>query len=639
MKWQITIPVTFLFVAAIAAGVSAQMADYGDLPDTFPTKPAAGGPYHTDVSHEWIGYVAGGTTLEAAPKQIDMDEDDGAMGIAIEPVFQGGIFQTRGRVYVPVTTDSDPAVRYLNVAADLDNSGNFQTYSTFTGMQYEWVVCNLPILFRNDTKVVTSDFVLLQPLAAPVCMRATLTTVPIAPVDYGANGWDGGGPSGGFGRGETEDVCPPPPVVTYDDDNWEGVFFPPPNEPPQQYDEPNWPTPSRPYIDPPGGGQPPIVKGPDVPLNNPDPPVTTEPPRFDQPDPGPIVVADNPAIYGMPDIKQGKNECVPTATANSISWLMDEAEIEGEGANSDEVNRNLQEKLKTAMGTTAAEGTKISPDKPEECNFLKGKAAADLPQAVKDRLVTKTKTNPSFNDICNAVSEGKDVEIVLGKYTGPNPPAEGAIQGHMVTVVGCVVHPDGTMELKYHDPGDLRKNPPENPGDTVFPPREHSMIVKGGGPDQGGLRAVNLFNEEGERTTFYIEYVFIESLAQEGDLDAKATADPSPTHEGGTVGLEATCDCGGKATGEVCYMWFHNDIELPWATEAVFEIPFLIPEMCGTYKCFVYDSDSDTFDYTNEVTVAIGEAPQTPVTSLAGLAVLSGFFSIMAANGIRRKQR
>ena len=107
-------------VLATPGVILAQSADFGDFTGgAIPTTRAAGGPYHVDVTHEWIGTNSGTTTVETDAKAVD--EDDGA--ITISSAFVDGAFGNLGRVTVPVTTDTDTTIRYLNVAADLNNDG------------------------------------------------------------------------------------------------------------------------------------------------------------------------------------------------------------------------------------------------------------------------------------------------------------------------------------------------------------------------------------------------------------------------------------------------------------------------------------------------------------------------------------
>ncbi|NIA12565.1 MAG: hypothetical protein GWP08_00700 [Nitrospiraceae bacterium] len=602
---------------ATMVGAYGQDADFGDLPDPgFPTLRASAsagadrtGPYHLNTTHEWIGLGPGGTTIEPDAKVIDMDEDDAFGLITIDNMYEQGIFMQMGQVSVPVTTDSDPAIRYLNVAADLNEDGQFESFYYGPDLQWEWLACNVPVIFQDETKSVTSRFVLVTPLATTPCLRATLTTVPIDPALFGVNGWDGSGPVGGFARGETEDQCPGAPPDTIMWESWQGVELVPPANPPARFPEWNPPPPSAPVSQRPRAAEPPpfpLANGPAEPFR-PDP--TTTPLRADDQPLAAPSRDDVNKMFDMPDIKPGPNGCVPAATANSIRYLMDQAGLTPEG-NGGEINRGIQEELKRAMETTPENGTAISPDQPDRCKFLQGAARANLPNGVGERLVTTVQSNPSAADICKAAAEGKGVEIVIARFDGPgiNPPQNP--QGHMVTVVGCVKRPDGTYEFKYHDPEDLRQG--DNPGDTVFPPREHSLIVANGGleSDRGGLRIIGAPGRyEGIERIHYVAYVFVEEIAEEGDLGAEATSDSQRCEAGQSVTLRA--DIAGKADGYT-YQWLKDGLDIPQGTSDTLTIPALMPENEGAYSCWVYDG-MGTFQTTPPINIAINEPLPTPI--------------------------
>ena len=239
-----------LSVCIVFAGIAAaQLADFGDaLMEPIPTLLVNGGPYHLDTTKEWIGASPTSTTTVESDA-LPTDANDGY--ILLKEVHFNGVFSNMGQVCVPVTTTGDTAVRYLNVAIDLDNNGVFSTHPSGIGMQWEWVVVNLPIVFLNETKVVTSNFTLQAPLATVGVGRATLSTTPIDPTLYGANGWSGNGPVGGFGRGETEDFSPVTTSLYYYDSvpgeiqmPSPPVYFPPENKPfptPPIYETPKGP--------------------------------------------------------------------------------------------------------------------------------------------------------------------------------------------------------------------------------------------------------------------------------------------------------------------------------------------------------------------------------------------------------------
>lgn len=650
MKASITVFLAGLCLLAFSA--MAQDADFGDLPDgvaggNFPTlknstNAAAGrtGPYHLDVSHEWIGVVPGGTTTEPDAQMVDLDLDDGAIDFTFSNIYESAAFLQAGQVTVPVTTDGDSAVRYLNIAADLNGDGRFQSYSTGSLTQWEWLGCNMPVIHQNETKAIVARFYLDQQVATVPWVRVTLTTVPINPADFGANGWDGSGPVGGFARGETEDYGPGALATSY---QWSigGAFMPPPTVPVMRHGPGNPPLrpPNTPYQRP--GAQAPVKWNPPAQPAGPEPaPVTTEPPRAGQDIDAPAGRGDVSLAPGMPDIKQGENECVPTATANSLRYLMDSNGTTPEGMNpaeSDDFNDQLRESLKTAMGTDPANGTAIDPEHPEECKFLQGKEAANQLPGINGRLTTSPRPNPSVDEICNAVNAGKDVEIVLYSYPAgqENPPRDP--MGHMVTVTGCVRHADGTVELKFHDPDD--KGPLDAPGDTVYPPREHSIIVENAADDssEGGLRIKVHGVPDGykKEKVYYIEAAFIEEFADQGDLGAHAECSPGYPAEGHTVTL--TAGVGSKAEGYY-YQWIFDGMDLPDAYADTYVIPALTPELCGTYECWVYNG-AGTYQYTQSVDVDIYEEPPVPVGGAVGLGLLATGIAAAGFLAIRRRKK
>lgn len=623
-------------VAAVTAG--AQDADFGDLPDpTYPTLRASGGPYHLDVTHEWIGLPPNSTTVEPDAMVVDMDIDDGFTFVNLVNIHLNGQFSMMGQVRVPVSTDGDTAIRYLNVVADLNNDGQFASYPSGALQQFEWLACNVPVLHLNTTKTIVSTFTLLAPILGAPPVRATLSTEPIAPNDFGTSGWDGSGPAGGFARGETEDYMSVPAHNVFRD-GFTGILFSPPMIPVQPWQPWNPPVSSRRVVDgPAGGGNPPVFPPPKKPAGPLNFPVTTSPLRFD--DGQPVQPAREDVGYpyiDMPDIKQGPNECAPTAAANSLRYLMDKNELTPPG-DDDAINRGLQEGLKAAMGTTAQGGTEIAPDDPEHCNFRKGKKNANLPAGVKEKLVTQGWSNPSMKDICDAVKKGADVEIVIASYENGQAP-ERKPQGHMVNVIGCIQRPDGTMELKFLNPDDIDPNLGEGPGTTVFPPREHSIIVKNNtsDPERGGLEVVGeIKNKEGVEVKRYIEMVFVETLGEENDnIKPEVSSDNPDPDLGEEVRLSAQVP--GKAD-DYLYLWIKDGENMPFETESSLYFPALTEDMLGFYECFVYDGDQ--FFATSlpfELTVS-EEEEQVPAGGALGLAMLSTALAFAAARGLCKR--
>ncbi len=428
------------------------------------------------------------------------------------------------------------------------------------------------------------------------------------------------------------------PAHTVFRDGFSGVELLPPLVPTQPYQPWNPPPPSRRVVDGPGGGGlPPAfppARQPAGPLNI---PITTAPLRFADGDAPAVARDDTGHIYDMPDIKQGKNECAPTAAANSLRYLMDREELTPDG-DDDTINRGLRDSLKDKMGTTATTGTQVDADKPENCKFRKGKKEAALPAGVKERLVTEGWSNPSMKDICDAVKSGADVEIVIASYLNTQPPQREG-QGHMVTVVGCVERPDGSMELKFHNPEDIDPNMGEGPGSTVFPPREHSIIVRNNisNPERGGLEVEGeIKTKEGIEVKRYVDTIFVENLGQEkAQLKPNVTSDNSSPELGEPVTLTAAVP--GKAGEDYLYLWIKDGENLPFETEPTLFIPALIEEQLGFYECFVYDGSyffatSVPFELTVDETVQ-----EVPAAGVSALGALAATLAMAAARRFRKR--
>ncbi len=629
----------------------AQDADFGDLPDgliggSFPTLlnstnagPGRTGPYHLNVDHEWIGQMPGTTTKEPDALMVDLDLDDATVDFSFANVFEGGQFLQVGQVVVPVTTDGDDAVRYLNIAADLNGDGQFQSYSTGLQIQWEWLGCNIPVIHRNETKSIVARFYLDQQVGFVPNVRVTLTTVPINPAGFGTNGWDGSGPVGGFARGETEDFALGTPLAVHDWSN-KGAHRPPPAFPVPPHGPGNPPPKPKSGYQRPGAQVPLKWNPPAQPQGPENVPITTEPPRADQDIDVPVGRDDVGNAPQMPDIKQGDNECVPTATANSLRYLMDRNGTTPSGmspADSDEFNAELREALKAAMGTDPATGTMIDPEHPENCNFMKGKEEANKRAGIDGRLTTSPRPNPSFDEICDAVNSGKDVEMVMYSYPAgqENPPRDP--MGHMVTVTGCVRHADGTLELKYHDPDD--KKDLEEAGDTAYPPREHSILVENDARNtsDGGMRIRVHGIPDGfkKEKVYYIETAFIEEFSSPGNLGAQGESSPANPEQGDTVTMRANVDS--KAEGYY-YQWIHDGMDLPDAYDETYVIPALFPENTGVYQCWVYDGDG-TYQYTQEMNITIHEEQQVPIGGILGLSLLAGSTAVFGLLTLRRRRK
>ncbi len=621
-------------------GGAQSLADFGDLPDPgFPTyrNSVSGvsgrvGPYHLDVTHEWIGAIPSCTTT-TEPDAKPSDEDDGL--IEIENVRLDGRFVRTGRVSVSVTTDSSPAVRYLNVAADMNGDGMFRTFAWGSTFQYEWLVVNLPIVFKGETKMVCSLFTLSAPVMTASHVRITLTTEKISPSVFGSNGWDGSGPAGGFARGETEDHFGVPITESNFELMSSGVNLIPPIMPKPPFPPPIPPQPKKGESIPPRGPvtEIPVEEAPQRPGEGLQPytPETPAPERLDEPEPNPVV--DSASNTGVPDIKQGPNECVPAATANSMRYLLDKSGQPPQDG--DAFNKDLFNKLKAAMKTTSAAGTNMATDNPQENDFLKGKTKAQITGALRNAKVTSAESNPSMENICEAVKAGHDVEIVITCYDKNGV----AVGRHMVTVVGYVKKSDGTIELKIHDPNN--KRPGDQPGDTVKPPRESTIVLApkaGGAPGKGGVAVKGMTRDEHDPNvdddgdTFVIDHLFVERLAQQG-VPVNATCTPEVVHENDRVTLSA--QAGGKGAG-LLYQWSKDDVDLEGITGPVCEIPAATSADNGVYTCYVYDQTTETWGISEEIEIHVQEGPHVPAAYWPGLLFLGVGMAWLAGRKMRK---
>lgn len=616
--------VLFVALCGITMSVWSQGdADFGDFADpAIPTLrnstsalPGRTGPYHFDVTHEWIGDTPGTTTVEPDAKPVDEDDAN----IQIDSVNLNGIFMNTGRVVVPVTLDLDTTIRYLNVAADLNGDGVFQRYMAGMDYQYEWIMVNMPVVHWGETKGVVGIFTLQIPTAAPCAVRATLTTEMIDPALFTPSGWDGSGPSGGFARGETEDHIVTPDV--YETVYSHGVDWFPPFTPPLIYgpEAPPLPGPKE-YVTPKGPVPPmkeadqPADPGRDLPASTPE---TAEPERYT-----PVAECEPVkagSVAGMPDIKQGPNECVPTSTANSLSYLLAKA---GQApADPDKFNKDLQGELKRAMGTTAANGTQASGAHPEQNKFLEGKVKAKIHPALANGKVTTHQANPSPENIMEAVDQGKDVEVVIVCRDKDN----NIVARHMVTVVGYVQNSDGTVDILYHNPNDIQRG--EQAGQTVKPPRVHSMraVPCANGAGKGGLRVTGLVrdgrnpgvNDDGD--TFTIDDVYTEELASK-------TLTPTAQTTSGTVetGQRVTLTAGTGGKAPLQFQWMLDDEDIEGATESAYTIPAASEEDSGAYTCWVYDADTLEYGVSNPVNLLVGAEVPLAVLPTAGALGIMG---------------
>lgn len=433
---QAMLMLSLLMVFSVIGWASSE-ADFGDLPDPgFPTLRESmsafpyTGPYHLDVTHEWIGETPGGTTVEADAKPANEDEDNGY--VKIQPLVSKGERIGLAEVAVPITTDGDESPRYLNIAVDLNEDGRFSAY--YVGeeelIQQEWIAQNVPIAFRGETQIVTVRFEMIDPHALwefpPT--RVTLTTQPIYKEYFGSAGWDGSGPVAGFERGETEDFL---------EGDINPLLFDPEGE--SEGDQP--PPPPPPTVDP--------EPRPPVPPIPPDDREGNDPTRKEEGDDKECQeVKRQVFLDDVVDIVQGQNECAPTSAADSVRWLLDktgtaESIFQSWGMTSDDFNRWLLDTLIQAMNTDPEGGTTYA-------GILEGKQTFSewLNRTYGHCLTTSEETlYPTCDELYEALRLGKDVEMVFFWDCGETSGA------HSVTVVGVTTYCNGDCYITFLDHG------------------------------------------------------------------------------------------------------------------------------------------------------------------------------------------
>jgi hypothetical protein len=153
----------------------------------------------------------------------------------------------------------------------------------------------------------------------------------------------------------------------------------------------------------------------------------------------------------VPDAKQaeGSNECVPTATINSLRWLQKRNPAAFAGKLPDD--KTLMDELKKDMKFDRDRGG-VAPE-----NILPGKQALVTRRAlpIETHQVGKQDDPDIFTQILAELKKGQDVEVIIRYQVDAPGTATGTkTNRHMVTVVGATVTPtaaDGTMTLHFND--------------------------------------------------------------------------------------------------------------------------------------------------------------------------------------------
>ena len=188
------------FVLGLGVAEAVPVGDYGDAPDpAFPSLYASTGPYHLDVSKEWIGVGnVTTTTTEADSLQPDADADGGYGSWVRWPDGNGVLktwFVTKVSYDPSLSTAAD--TRYLNVLGDLDGNGAWGNTAD------EWAVRNMRVPFEAlPVGRTTLGIVYRVPdsiLPGDLVDKYTRVTLSERTVDTGTGDW------GEFDRGETED--------------------------------------------------------------------------------------------------------------------------------------------------------------------------------------------------------------------------------------------------------------------------------------------------------------------------------------------------------------------------------------------------------------------------------------------------
>lgn len=298
-----------------------------------------------------------------------------------------------GFVKVPFLKESD-TLKFLNVAADLNNDQNFATYEVNGQTQPEWLVQNMPVRFidsKNSFSFFFPDKTVDDAIpAGGLILRAVLSQDFINVSD-----WDGSIPQ------ETDFKDIRIKIIAFEDVG--DLQDPAPD------------------------------KIGNFGLLYSDGYVNFIEPAF--------AATDTVDVFhpNVPDINQKKNECVPTSAANSLLWLAKKFGFEDKLPSQDELIGELKNDM-----NWKSDG--IFPE-----DFLKGKEKITERRKLPliNHEVGKSDGSTTFDKMAEELKKEQDVEMTI-LFKDANGKTIG---GHCVTVVGVMRLPSGTEIIQVHDPG------------------------------------------------------------------------------------------------------------------------------------------------------------------------------------------
>lgn len=332
-----------------------------------------------------------------------------------------------GYVTVPFEKDSGKYT-FINIAIDLNKDEVYEAYGIESATQEEWVVQNMGV---RILKAEANNFSILIP-DTDIEARGEMSVRVVLSSDELHN-WDGNVEAGGQGREYIvssfgiEDVStlysPDPTGVRsggfpFDFLGGSALAADAPDVPP--------------------------TAGTDVPLEGGDDEAMSTDGQGSSNGRSGAPASFNEFHPSVPDITQGLNECVPTATANSLLWLADEYNFEDkmpEGGGAAVISE-----LKNDLNWDA-NGVNVQED------YLNGKRAFTerhgipiVTHQVGGRFDTSI-----VSKIADELKKGQDVEIDMeyGRYDAAGNYSR--VGGHMVTVVGAWTAGNSEF-LDIHDP-------------------------------------------------------------------------------------------------------------------------------------------------------------------------------------------